>query len=341
MKIKYTILLSMCILAACSGRREEMVDDKLWVSIAEGDTIDCYIRYKGHIYSTDRSRPLEKREPLYPIDAATFMVCKGTGYAKDQYRVYYPLKPKYLRTAEDDLEKSVPYALQWVVETGNPEKFAYLGEGYGFDGDRMFLNGEPAAWNESIYRKYTPRLSPMPDSSDVVKRGFNGDVGIWQELKENEQRGNFVRIDGDIYVLNVKSECNMTATEFNYVEFLNCESNKSIKNLTKLEGVDLKSFKVCKGTSYAKDCNHIYIPDNWVKLKSPEFPDLSICSAKKTIVEEADVSTFRYIGDGLAVDRYNMYFYGSKVDMDTLIVNTAMRLHTTNLLFKWNFKQNP
>lgn len=331
-------LLFTLLCSGCTGHRHEMTDEELWVRISEGDTIDCYIRYKDHIYSKEGSLPLEKREPIYAIDAATFRVCKGTGYAIDRYRVYYPLKPKYLYVEDDDLGKSVPYALQWVVESGNTDKFAYLGDGYAIAGDRMFINGEPTVWRESIIKKYQPRYCPAPDPSDVKKKGFNGDVGIWEKLGENEQKGNFVRLNGEIFVLRVESGINDRAdAELNYAEFLHDIRNGEIRRQTKLHGVDIETFRVCKGSGYAKDKNHIYNPEDWIRLKTPGIEGLDIYAAKEIAIEEADVPSFRYIGDGFAIDKSNMYSDGTIVDIDTLLINTAMRLHSTNLLFRVEF----
>lgn len=75
---------------------------------------------------------------------------------------------------------------------------------------------------------------------------------------------------------------------------------------------------------YAKDKNHVYCPEN---LSYLEFEEGTSCPYSETyvgriVIPGADPDTFKYLGDGYAVDKNNMYKYGRIITWDDEIINS-------------------
>lgn len=78
-----------------------------------------------------------------------------------------------------------------------------------------------------------------------------------------------------------------------------------------LTDVDISTFEVCKGSGgYAKDKNRVYYP---IVVTCVDGYEYSGCYFEEYVITGADPDTFKYLGDGYAVDRNNMYRYGEIV----------------------------
>ncbi len=81
-------------------------------------------------------------------------------------------------------------------------------------------------------------------------------------------------------------------------------------NVEPLKGIDIKTFKVLAGTSYAKDKNNVYYP-----LEQPciDYQDCGVCYYGKIIMESANPENFEYLGKEYATDGKNVYFRGELI----------------------------
>lgn len=81
-------------------------------------------------------------------------------------------------------------------------------------------------------------------------------------------------------------------------------------------GADIGTFRVCKGSEYAKDKYHVY------------FPQVVICFdgldcygtyAEEIVLKGAKPSQFKYIGNGYAVSGNKMYHDGEVIEWNDSI----------------------
>lgn len=135
------------------------------------------------------------------------------------------------------------------------------------------------------------------DTSSIV------DKGVWVQLNETDSIHN-------LYLLyNGKIRFQRSSNDSLFDSWID---------------VDIPTFKVCKNSDYAKDKNTVYYPIDTIHLVSDNF---WIIYTDNFIVEGADPNTFKYIGDGYAVDKYNMYYRGEVVPWNE---NKIQRLHTNH-----------
>ena len=75
---------------------------------------------------------------------------------------------------------------------------------------------------------------------------------------------------------------------------------------------------------YAKDKNHVYCPGIVELLEWDEGVNspYSEVYEGRIIIPDADPDTFKYLGDGYAVDKNNMYEYGRIITWDDEIINS-------------------
>ncbi|MBC8757247.1 DKNYY domain-containing protein [Kordia sp. YSTF-M3] len=78
-------------------------------------------------------------------------------------------------------------------------------------------------------------------------------------------------------------------------------------NVKPLKGIDVQTFKVFAGTSYAKDKNHVYYP---LRQLCIDYTDCGVCYYSDIIITSANVENFRYLGKEYATDGKNVYFRG-------------------------------
>ena len=145
--------------------RNSVEDRGEWVKlkndIPEGD----YILHNNSIYgcTLDSLEKISDIPPLEGVDVPSFEVCKGTSYARDKYRVYYPLFKLIGTYGEKDVygdQAFYLYFVDYVVKkeilfglvsiNANPKNFKYIKDDYAVDGNTMFRCGQVIEWDENI-----------------------------------------------------------------------------------------------------------------------------------------------------------------------------------------------
>lgn len=81
-------------------------------------------------------------------------------------------------------------------------------------------------------------------------------------------------------------------------------------------GADIGTFRVCKGSEYAKDKYHVYYPQNEVCF---DGLDCGGTVAEKIILRGARPSQFKYIGNGYAVSGNKMFHDGEVIEWNDSI----------------------
>lgn len=81
-------------------------------------------------------------------------------------------------------------------------------------------------------------------------------------------------------------------------------------------GADIETFRVCKGSEYAKDKYHVYYPQNEVCF---DGLDCGGTVAEKIILKGAKPSQFKYIGNGYAVSGNKMFHNGEMIEWNDSI----------------------
>lgn len=111
---------------------------------------------------------------------------------------------------------------------------------------------------------------------------FSG-KNIWRSLDDKESIDGYTRIGDSIFGGEIS--CNI----------------KPLKN------IDVKTFKVLAGTKYSKDTNHVYYP---VRIACKDYTDCGVCFYSEILLENANPSTFRYLGRDYASDGKLVFFRG-------------------------------
>ena len=93
-------------------------------------------------------------------------------------------------------------------------------------------------------------------------------------------------------------------------------------------GADNETFRVCKGSEYAKDKYHVYYPqvvicyDGFKEDKETgEYEGFGGEVAEKIILRGAKPSQFKYIGNGYAVSGNKMFHNGEVIEWNDSIAN--------------------
>lgn len=74
--------------------------------------------------------------------------------------------------------------------------------------------------------------------------------------------------------------------------------------------VDVQTFEVCIGSSYARDKKRVYYP---IKIKCIDATTHGGCYYEEYVIKGAKPETFKYLHEGYAVDKNNMYHNGKKI----------------------------
>lgn len=149
------------------------------------------------------------------------------------------------------------------------------------------------------------------------------DNGIWVEVSPLKEDVNeeYCIVDGRVYL-----------GTFN-MDFYN-EVLSKITDQYYLKEVDLKTFKVCQGTCYAKDKNHVYGPI------SDTCMDTELnggCVYDDYIIKTATPDSFRYLRNGYAISDGHMYYNGIEIEWrndilnDSIPITEAMILKNTSI----------
>lgn len=88
--------------------------------------------------------------------------------------------------------------------------------------------------------------------------------------------------------------------------------------------IHVPSFRICKGTLYAKDWRRVYYGMGCVGLtlkREKDNQNVKTFATLGWIIPDCSPHTFKYIGDGYAIDHENMYLNGKKIPWDNDIIN--------------------
>lgn len=89
-------------------------------------------------------------------------------------------------------------------------------------------------------------------------------------------------------------------------------------------GADIGTFRVCKGSEYAKDKYHVYYPQVVICF---DGLDCYGTYAEKIVLKGAIPSQFKYIGNGYAVSGNKMFHDGEVIEWDDSIANSIYNRH--------------
>lgn len=147
--IKYIWIMFIILLFSCTHNLP-IKDTGNWVRLTEGQYLDGYFIYNNEVYGSYVSGPQDYKycEPLQGVDTESFLVCAGTGYAKDKDFVYFPI----FITCEDSENWSLCYFEDYIVKNANPANFSYLGNGYAVSGRRLFYEGKEIPWDKELVK---------------------------------------------------------------------------------------------------------------------------------------------------------------------------------------------
>ncbi len=91
-------------------------------------------------------------------------------------------------------------------------------------------------------------------------------------------------------------------------------------------GADIETFRVCKGSEYAKDKHHVYYPQVVIcyegfkeDKETGEYEGFGGEVAEKIVLKGAKPSQFKYIGNGYAVSRNKMFHDGEVIEWNDSI----------------------
>lgn len=132
------------------------------------------------------------------------------------------------------------------------------------------------------------------------------DNGEWIELKDGQKEGIYLHENGRIFM-----------------EIYEGDSKDLLKE------ADMSTFRVCKGSQYAKDKNHVYYP---LAIVCFDGIDRSWTRVSNYIIDSADPTTFKYIGNTFsettslelqfAADSIQMYRDGERIEWDNEIIRS-------------------
>jgi hypothetical protein len=105
-----------------------------WTPLMENDTLAPYINLEGFIHFLDSRFEITV---LDSADAGTFQVWTFSDYARDSAHVFYPIDVNCVALEAG----TICYPRIYVVKGADPVHFRYLGNGYGTDGNSVYLHG--------------------------------------------------------------------------------------------------------------------------------------------------------------------------------------------------------
>ena len=123
------------------------------------------------------------------------------------------------------------------------------------------------------------------------------DKGDWVIVPVGESVSGYDNIGGQIY--------------WGYIVGLDFTEDENVN-------ADIETFRVCKGSEYAKDKYHVYYPQIVVCF---DGLDCGGTIAEKIILKGAKPSQFKYIGNGYAVSGNKMYHNGEIIEWNDSIAN--------------------
>ena len=131
------------------------------------------------------------------------------------------------------------------------------------------------------------------------------DKGEWVSVPADSSVEGYNNIDGQIY--------------WGYIVGMDFTEEDNV-------GVDIETFRVCKGSEYAKDKYHVYYPQvvicyDGIKedKDTGEYEGVGGEVAEKLIISGAKPSQFKYIGNGYAVSGNKMFHNGELIEWNDSI----------------------
>jgi len=143
-------IICICIFVLYKHNQNHYEDKGVWIKLSENIPEGGYILHNNYIYGCylDTLIDIKRVSPLEGVDVSSFEVCKGTDYARDKNRVYYPI----LIIAVDGEDFGYSYFKEYVLRKDclfglfsidvDPKSFKYLGDGFATDGNTMFRYGQ-------------------------------------------------------------------------------------------------------------------------------------------------------------------------------------------------------
>ncbi len=131
MKLYFTLIFFLSSFFSCS---EVLGNNTNWAMLTNTQMLDgCYSKQDNKVYLGGDGAP-----HLEGVDVASFEILRGTHYARDKFRVYYPI----VEICVDGINLGYCYASKYVIENANPNKFKILKKDYSTDGKLVFFRGE-------------------------------------------------------------------------------------------------------------------------------------------------------------------------------------------------------
>jgi len=129
--------------------------------------------------------------------------------------------------------------------------------------------------------KYFEPTGIIDKTEELIKNKIS-----WISLNNKERVDNYTRIGDSIF-------CGEIAC-----------------NVKPMQGIDINTFQVWAGSQYARDKNKIYYP---LQTVCKDWEDCGVCYCAKCVVENAKLSTFRYLEKDYATDGISVYFRGELI----------------------------
>lgn len=92
-----------------------------------------------------------------------------------------------------------------------------------------------------------------------------------------------------------------------------------------ISNADIETFVIGKDTYYAKDLNNVYFPIQVFDNIEEDVVWSPNSTSFATIIDGADPKTFKCIGEGFAVDKKHMYFFGEEIPWDNKFLDKGNR----------------
>lgn len=128
---------------------DSLVYETRWVRVGRV-AVDYYYIEGDSVYWSNAYEETRKHVPaIQGADAATFMVARGTDYAKDKNHVYYPDGINYWDDYDDEWQEGRPSPVH-VVKGADPNTFRCLGYSFAMDDSCMYFEGRPIFRNSLL-----------------------------------------------------------------------------------------------------------------------------------------------------------------------------------------------
>lgn len=144
------------------------------------------------------------------------------------------------------------------------------------------------------------------DTSDIK------DNGAWVRIYDSPISSNYILHNDSVYGICLN---NIDSIDWNVVW--------AAPHLSPIENVDIKTLYINindNKCNYAKDANYVYCPTSYWNNDSEGSQPYSKFFDGDIRIPNGDPKTFKYLGDGYAVDKNGMYSCGYKIEWDDSII---------------------